>query len=65
MIVKKRASSVMKLANDPAWALLRLPVVESMFQNDEVDDDDGEGDFAGMEEEAKQNTELFSSDLHK
>jgi hypothetical protein len=37
-----------------------------MLVNDEVDGgDDGEAEFSGMEEEAKQNTELFSSDLHK
>jgi 2,3-bisphosphoglycerate-dependent phosphoglycerate mutase len=56
-----------RTANDPwLWALHDYQVAESMLVNDEVDgDDDGEGDFAGMEEEAKQTTELFSSDLHK
>jgi 2,3-bisphosphoglycerate-dependent phosphoglycerate mutase len=56
-----------RTANDPwLWALHDYQVAESMLVNDEVDgDDDGEAEFSGMEEEAKQNTELFSSDLHK
>jgi 2,3-bisphosphoglycerate-dependent phosphoglycerate mutase len=56
-----------RTANDPwLWALHDYQVAESMLVNDEVDDDDdGKGDFAGMEQEAKNNTELFSSDLHK
>jgi 2,3-bisphosphoglycerate-dependent phosphoglycerate mutase len=57
-----------RTANDPwLWALHDYQVAESMLVNDEiVVDDDGEDDkLSGMEEEAKQNTELFSSDLHK
>jgi 2,3-bisphosphoglycerate-dependent phosphoglycerate mutase len=56
-----------RAANDPLlWALHDHQVAESMLVNDEGDDeiDEGEG-LAGLEEEAKQNTELFSSALRK
>jgi 2,3-bisphosphoglycerate-dependent phosphoglycerate mutase len=55
-----------RAANDPwLWALHDYQVAESMLVNDEVDDDGKDEKLAGMEEEAKQNTELFSSALRK
>jgi 2,3-bisphosphoglycerate-dependent phosphoglycerate mutase len=55
-----------RTANDPwLWALHDYQVAESMLVNDEVVDDGKNENLAGMEEEAKQNTELFSSALRK